>query len=74
MAKVSDKKKVEQLEKCVLDNDYEELKEVLEEYSDFKSDDELSYSIIRFQLGLAAMKDSDCYTIQDVFNEFNPDE
>lgn len=36
MAKVSDKKKVEQLEKCVLDNDYEELKEVLEEYSDFE--------------------------------------
>ena len=47
---------------------------LIEEYSDFKSDDELSYSIIRFQLGLAAMKDSDCYTIQDVFNEFNPDE
>lgn len=47
---------------------------LIEEYSDFTSDDELSYSIIRFQLGLAAMKDSDCYTIQDVVNEFNPSE
>lgn len=36
MAKVSDKKKVEQLEKCVLENDYEALKEVLDEYSDFE--------------------------------------
>ena len=36
--------------------------------------DELSYSIIRFQLGLAAMEDSDCYTIQEVVNEFDPTE
>lgn len=47
---------------------------LIEEYSDFTSNDELSYSIIRFQLGLAAMEDSDCYTIQEVVNEFYPTE
>ena len=47
---------------------------LIEEYSDFTSDEELSYSIIRFQLGLAAMEDSDCYTIQEVVNEFDPTE
>ena len=47
---------------------------LIEEYSDFTSNDKLSYSIIRFQLGLAAMEDSDCYTIQEVVNEFDPTE
>lgn len=45
---------------------------LIDEYSDFTSDDKLSYSIIRFQLGLAAMKDSNCYTIQDAIDEFGP--
>ena len=47
---------------------------LIEEYSNFTSDEDLSYSIIRFQLELAAMEDSDCYTIQEVVNEFNPAE
>jgi len=47
---------------------------LIEEYSNFTSDEDLSYSIIRFQLELAAMEDSDCYTIQEVVNEFDPTE
>lgn len=46
---------------------------VIEEYKDFNSDDELLYSIIRFQLELAIKKDSGCYTVENVVKEYNID-
>ena len=46
---------------------------VIEEFKDFKDDDEVFYSIIRFQLKLAVNEDSGCYTVEDVVKEFNLD-
>lgn len=44
---------------------------LIEEYDDFKIEDEIMYSVIRFQLERAAKKDSACYTVEDVVEEFN---
>ena len=44
---------------------------LIEEYYDFKIEDEIMYSVIRFQLERAAKKDSACYTVEDVVEEFN---
>ena len=44
---------------------------LIEEYDDFKIEDEIMYSVIRFQLERAAKKDNVCYTVEDVVEEFN---
>ena len=44
---------------------------LIEEYDDFKIEDEIMYSVIRFQLERAAKKDGACYTVEDVVEEFN---
>lgn len=48
-----------------------QFEELIEEYENFTSDDELIYFIVRFQLECAIKKDSGCYTVEDVVNEFN---
>lgn len=44
---------------------------LIDEYENFTIDDELLYSIIRFQLEHAIKKDGACYTVEDVVKEFN---
>ena len=42
---------------------------VADEFNDFRSDDDLLNSIIRFQIERALMKDSACYTVEHVKGE-----